>query len=277
MAGDPFFDDVVFLSGFEGTDTSTSFVDESSYARTVTGNGNAQIDTAQFRHGASSLLLDGTGDYLTSADAAELELGSGDWTIEGSFRWNTDPAVWHFLVGKYASDTNNRSYAIFYNSFGNELNLLLSSNGSSNVSKIVYSWSPTLGQWYDIAADWDGTTYRLYIDGAVVNTGTTLVALYDGTSDFLIGAHDSGTEPFDGWVDEVRITKGVARYAGAYTPAVDAFPRTGVAEARVYKGTSYAVYEPVTDERVAVYKGTSYAVYEPDALAPRRRVVIMQM
>lgn len=46
---------------------------------------------------------------------------------------------------------------------------------------------------------------------------------------------------------------------------------------KVYKGTSYAVYEPVTDERVAVYKGTSYAVYEPDVLAPRRRVVIMQM
>lgn len=276
MAGDPFFDDVVFLSGFEGADTSTSFVDESSYARTVTGNGNAQIDTAQFRHGASSLLLDGTGDYITSADAAELELGSGDFTLEGSWRWNTNPAVWQFLVGKY-DQTSDRSYAIFYDSFSNNLRLLLSSDGTSNVTKISYSWSPTLSQWYDIAADWDGTTYRLYIGGSVVGTGSTLVPLYDGTSDFLIGAHDSGTEPFDGWADEVRITKGVARYAGAYTPAVDAFPRAGVAEARVYKGTSYAVYEPVTDERVAVYKGTSYAVYEPDALAPRRRVVIMQM
>ncbi len=59
--GDPFSSSVVLLSGFEGTDGSTTFLDESPAGRALTANGNAQIDTAQFKFGASSLLLDGQG------------------------------------------------------------------------------------------------------------------------------------------------------------------------------------------------------------------------
>jgi hypothetical protein len=94
MAGDPNFDSVKLLCGFEGADGSTTFVDESSVGRTLTGAGSTpEIDTAQFKFGSSSLLLDGPNGRVTADDAADLELGSGHFTLECFARWSADVAT----------------------------------------------------------------------------------------------------------------------------------------------------------------------------------------
>jgi hypothetical protein len=59
----------LLLLHFNGANGSATFTNSSSNARTVTPSGNAQISTAQSVFGGSSLLLDGSGDYLTIADA----------------------------------------------------------------------------------------------------------------------------------------------------------------------------------------------------------------
>jgi len=221
-AVDDNFASVIALLGFEGADTSTTITDESPLVLTWAASGQAQIDTAQFKFDTSSLIVDGAGDFVSTVDAASVELASGDFTIEGSFRWTADPAGYQGLIGKWA--TSNKSYAIMLNGAANKLELFLSSNGGTSIIKITEAWTPTLDTWYTIAADWDGTTYRLYVDGAVLGTATTAVALFDGTASLSVGSVDSNE--FNGHVDEVRVTKGVARYAGAYTPATSAFPRS---------------------------------------------------
>ena len=86
-APNPPFSNVTLLSGFEGADMSTSFTDESEDARIISGFGNAQIDTAQFRFGSSSLLLDGTGDFLTLPDSDDWEFDQA-MTVEAFVRLN---------------------------------------------------------------------------------------------------------------------------------------------------------------------------------------------
>src|SRR5687768_4015081 len=81
IATDPHFASVVLLCDFDGTDAATTAPDESPVGRALTFVGNAQIDTAQFKYGVSSLLLDGSGDYVTAPDSTDWRF-AGEFTIE---------------------------------------------------------------------------------------------------------------------------------------------------------------------------------------------------
>lgn len=218
---DPYIDNVVLLAHMDGVDGSTTFTDERSH--TLTAVNQAQIDTAQSKFGGASGLFDGT-DYVSSPDSADWYFGSGLWTMEGWFRWDTDQAAFQYLLGQWnpVNSGNLRSWTIVRDGVNAPkfLQLRLSANGATNTIKISATWSPALSTWYHIAADWDGTTYRLYVDGVVIGSATTGIALFDSTGLLAIA---SG---FIGWVDDVRITKGVARYAGAFTPPTSAFPNS---------------------------------------------------
>lgn len=207
---------VVFLSSFEGVDAATSATDDSITGHALTFNGNAQIDTAQYKWGSSSLLLDGTGDTVSAPDHAEFDLGSSNWTIDGWFRWNANPASYKALISKWNTGANQKSWGIFHSS-ANNLELLLSANGSTTIVKASAAFTPTLGTWYHIAATYDGTTYRLFVDGALVASATTSVALFNATSGVHIGGQEGATDYFNGWVDEVRVVNNYAVWVAGFS------------------------------------------------------------
>ncbi len=229
VAGDPNFASTVLLLGFEGANGATSgaaFTDESFANRgaaTLVAN-QAQISTAQAAFGTSCLLLDGTGDYITFADSPDWHFGSGNFTVEVNARWAANPSAFKALIGQWGA---SKSWIIEAQA-NNLLNLYLSSTGSNTILKISAPFTPTLGQAYAVAADWDGTTYRLYVNGVMIGSATGAVTLHDSTSVLSIGAEGSGSFNFNGRVDETRVTKGAARYASnaGYTPATTAFPRS---------------------------------------------------
>lgn len=211
---------MVFLSHFEGTDGQTVGIPEVT-GKTITSNGNAQLDTAQFKWGSSSGMLDGVGDYFSCDDHVDWAFGSGAWTIEGWFRFDTNLATFKYLIGQWNPPNagNVRSWALDHDNVNPEtFELRLSVNGTTNTLKIDASFTISTGQWYFIAADWDGTTYRLYVDGTQIGSATTGIALFDSTGVMAIGAQ------FDGWCDDVRITKGVARYQGTCPVPTGPFP-----------------------------------------------------
>ncbi|MDI6787615.1 MAG: hypothetical protein QME51_04520, partial [Planctomycetota bacterium] len=74
------------LLHFDGTDASTTFIDESG--KIWTRYGNAQIDTAQSKFGGASGLFDGAGDYITTPDHNDFNLGSGNFTVDLRVRFN---------------------------------------------------------------------------------------------------------------------------------------------------------------------------------------------
>jgi hypothetical protein len=85
--------------------------------------------------------------------------------------------------------------------------------------------APTAGAWYHIAADRDASNVlRLYVNGAVVASATVAATFFNSTRVLYIGNEGGTLSLWQGQIDEVRITKGVARYGGAFTPPIAAFP-----------------------------------------------------
>jgi len=205
----------------DGTDTATSFPDDTGN-HTVTANGNAQVDTAQQKFGTGSCVFDGTGDYLSVPDSVDFEQTSTPWTVELWARLNATTGRYTFCD---KSNSGNTGWAIWM--LDGALAWYVLSSGSATVTCIQPSatgWSTAT--WYHIAVDYDGTDYRIYRDGVVLQTTTSATVPGANTYPFQIGRGgfngDSGD--YNGWIDELRFSNGVARYAGAFTPPAVPFP-----------------------------------------------------
>lgn len=229
LANDSLFSNVSFLSGFEGADASTSVTDEGPTGHTVTAENDAQIDTAQFKMGTSSLLLDGTGDVLTCANNAEFQFGSGEFTIECFVRFSGTglgvlAALW---------DTNGQRSWQFRRNATNAFRLYVSTNGTTETQRINTSGTGNVpGVWYHLALDKDSSNkYRIYFNGVMSGSATVSETLHASTAKLSIGGILASGSPsgnyLAGWLDELRITKGVARYASdsGFTPPAQAYPR----------------------------------------------------
>jgi hypothetical protein len=214
------FADVVLLVGFDGAAT-----DESSHARAITMSGTGAIDAVNFKFGTGSLSRDATSQCF-AADSADFEFGSNPFTVEGWWRWTDVSATVRALISHWNAVGNLKSWLI--NWTGTNLVLQVSSNGAITSTKITVVWAPTLNAWHHIACDFDGTTYRLYVDGVMIGSATGVVALFDTAAVLRIGGFNAGTSNgFLGNIDEVRIVGNHAVYgsdAGFVAP-VAAFPR----------------------------------------------------
>lgn len=232
---DPNFSSVVFLSHFDGTDGSTTFTDEKSH--TITANGNAQIDTAQSKFGGASGLFDGTGDYLQIADSEDWNFGSGSFTIEGFVRFNNKDSNSgnQIFISQYFNTGNQRSWFLRLTG-GNTLTAYFANVGTANGSIIgtasaglTASWTPSNGVWYYIVIERDVDNWYLGIDSTQVASDTTAgESIFNSTEAMRFGAFNSSgvTQFLDGWLDEWRITKGVARYHGSFSVPTSAFPNS---------------------------------------------------
>jgi hypothetical protein len=221
MAGDIYFNDVSLLLHCDGTNGSTTFTDSSNNNLTVTANGNAQISTAQHKFGGASAYFDGTGDYLSIPNNDAFELGSSDFTIEFFIKPDTINTP-KLLLDKRTASTNG-----FYFSqptadpskiaFGG-------GDGTTSITPIISSISISTSQFHHVALSKTGTTATMYIDGVSAGT-TTITSFASNTAGLVIGVFfDLSGYFYAGFLDEIRITKGVARYTTNFTPPTSAFP-----------------------------------------------------
>jgi hypothetical protein len=212
---DKTFANVQLLCGFNGADGATAFTDESTAARTATFVGNAQLDTAQARFGSASLLLDGTGDYVTFADAPAFTLGTSDFTLDAWVRFNTTPGAGSFaIMSHYNASGNQRAWVLAYVS--GTLSLAYSTNGTSNTN-VTGTWSAADATWYHVAAARIGADLRIFIDGELIATDNIAASsIFNSTSALQIGSQSLGVNPFNGWIQEARFKVGVGEYAASF-------------------------------------------------------------
>lgn len=205
---DPYWDDVVFLSHFDGI-TPT---DEKG--KIISGG---VTSSAQALFGTKS----GDGPF-TVAYSADFDF-PGDYTVEGACYYNgaadkvlfstidgvSDnwwPNRWHVGI-----NATNKLFARFYNS-----------NGTFSAT-ITSSTAVPANTWFRWAVTRSGNTTRLFLNGLVEDSSTGLNASLTN-SGISIGQAYPNSGVVDGYMDEVRITKGVARYTGDYDVATQAFP-----------------------------------------------------
>lgn len=216
--GDTYFAYNSLLLHMDGSNGSTTFTDSSSNALTVTANGNAQISTAQFKFGGASGLFDGTGDYLLVAYDSDLSLGTGDFTIELWIR----PADlnYRFMLGATVNSSGYMMLAI--NPTGSGQIWM----GNAGVGWPLQFSGHTLAAdtWAHLAISRSGSSNRLFIDGTQI--GSTITDSTNWSVDpsgMYVGNQAAGTS-WNGYIDDLRITKGVARYTSNFTPPTAAFP-----------------------------------------------------
>ena len=207
-----------------GSNGSTTFYDYSAYNHSVTANGDAQNSTAQKKFGLSSMLFDGNGDYVSIGDDTSFDFGSGDFTIEFWVYLNSVSGNQNFIHKRISSDDKNWLF-LSVNSSG-DLRFWATSNSSTWDIADNFSFGNTAlssGQWYHIALVRNGTEIAAYVDGTKAsNTITTSESISAGSYDVVIGGES--TWWLNGYIDDLRITKGVARYTSNFTPPTSQLP-----------------------------------------------------
>lgn len=208
----------VLLLHTDGTDGSTTFTDSSSGAKAITANGNAQIDTAFKKFGTGSGLFDGTGDYLTAADSADWDFGTGDFTIDTWVRFSTVSSTQAICdVGK-GGVAGGKGVLIRWVSSSNSW--IVNINNST-----VFDTGDTIAAdtWYHLALTRSGSTAYLFRDGILKASVANSTNISGSTEGLFVGIDQPLEVPLNGWLDEFRIVKGQAIWTAAFTPAGDAY------------------------------------------------------
>jgi hypothetical protein len=220
---DPNFSNVVLLYGFDGP----AYSDESGKGHSTSGSSaSAVLDTSIIKFGNGSLSLPNA--WAQWADDADFEFGSGDFTIEGWFRFTAVESGFHAFASKYNASSNQRSWLWYYDGSGNMV-FGVSTNGSAVTNIVSTAWTPTAATWCFLAASRASGTLKIFVDGSQIASVASTHNLFSGTAPLRLGGlESSGTVSslFNGNVDEFRITKGVGRYTANFTPPTAAFPRS---------------------------------------------------
>jgi hypothetical protein len=222
--GDVYFPQTEMLLPFNGINGATATGDLSNLNNAVTFGGNASISTARSKFGGSSCHFDGTGDYVDVGGTywtTGAAIDSGDFTIE--FWLNIDAwggnsnqspinnygdgnGGWGF----YVSTSTGKVYWWFYNGSG-----WVYVNSSTGTRTAL-----SLDTWYHIALTRSGNIFRLFLDGTQEDSTTDSNAMTSSTgsvqSGIRLGAIDTDY-PVNGYIDDVRISKGIARYTSNFT------------------------------------------------------------
>jgi len=212
----------------DGSNDGTTFTDSSFWAHTPTVAGNTHTDTAVKKLGTASAQFDGTGDYLDYASSPAFGFGTGDWTID----------FWIYAsasgFGTFAIPFDMRSGAasvgspfLFFDTGNSNIPGFTDGSGTTRCSSNVALSNET---WYHIAVVKSSNVTKVYTNGVTGASGTYATEFadtvdYKTTNPLRLGHTTSGSYALNGYLDEFRITKGIARWTANFTP--DTSPYTG--------------------------------------------------
>ena len=216
--------EVSLLLHGDGANGSTTITDSSPTPKTVTVVGNAQISTAQSKFGGSSIAFDGTGDYLSIPDDDAFDLGTGNFTIEGWVNYSSTGLFTTVLSKGWPTGSAGGAFVVTLNA-GNLLFFAESGSDSWDIAlnRVIVA-GLQLSTWYHIAITRSGNTFRTFNNGVVVETWTNSLGLMNNSDIVSVGATKTGSNGMNGYIDDLRITKGVARYTANFTPPTAPFP-----------------------------------------------------
>ena len=162
------------------------------------------------------MYFDGTGDYITTS---QQELGTGDFTIEGWHylltRANTKNGIW----GNYTSYSAGSLGMFAGHGSGTTTLYQVAYNGAAFPASVIQGGTIVYNQWVHFAVVRNSGTMSLYINGISVDSISAPASLNGVGSNFVVGApSDNLADGMHGYLQDFRITKGLARYTANFTP-----------------------------------------------------------
>ncbi len=212
------------LLNFDGANNSTTFTDSSIYNHTGTAYGNAKISTTQSKFGGSSGYFDGTGDYVQYSANSSFAFGTGPFSVDFWIRAEALPSNGNIagIVGTYSTLTSadTTHWWIGLDNRDSVMRLTVTRHGDNAITANAV-WTPSLNVWYHVAVTKNSNNEILiFIDGVgqYVNiTGTW--SSYNVSNNGPLGVGLIATPfYFNGYIDNLRIVKGVSLYSGTAIP-----------------------------------------------------------
>jgi hypothetical protein len=220
------------LTAISGTQLLCNFTNAGIYDATSKNDletvGNAQISTTQSKFGGSSMYFDGSGDRLTipfTNDFLELGINGQNFTVEAwIYPTNTMASSGQMLSKGGGTASWSTSNGAQYQWGINNSAAFWSWNSSGSALQIT-NGNVTLNTWQHLAVTYDGTTTRTFLNGVLQATSTSPYTAPTTRNLQYIGMTQSGgfTQEYYGYIQDLRITKGIARYFSNFTPPTTAF------------------------------------------------------
>lgn len=216
----------------DGVDASTTITDSNAggSSHTWTAAGNAQIDTAQSKFGGASMLFDGTGDYVSTPDHADFTLGSSDFTVDFWFRCDDVSGADRYAFGQTDSSLTTATRSVLGGRLSTDVmfaQVFVGTNTYAVYGSTVFNSSTNTG-WHHYALVRTGDTLKLFIDGEQEGSSVAIVgSANDSSNEFSVGAFgEYAASRWLGWIEEFRVSVGVARWTTTFTPPVASYTST---------------------------------------------------
>lgn len=211
---DPYFSNVVLLMHMDGANGGAIFTDSSSFSRAMTANGGATTSSAKVKFGTASFASNGSTTFVTTPTSSDFAFGTGDFTIE----------AWCFITGGVENDVVGTQYAPgFLAKFGSAGMFIWVAGVNKTISLSV----PSLNTWHHCV--WERSAGVIYyaIDGVLYTGPASTESIAAGSLPLAVSSYNDGTgEFFNGYIDDLRITNGIARYTSNFTPPTAPFPNS---------------------------------------------------
>ena len=219
QVSDPYFANVSLLMHMDGTSGGTSFSDVKANGITTTGTGIQTSNTSKFAQ--SALFAPGTaGAHLNVSNVTNF--GTGDFTIEFWMNPTAGTGDLRAMLDNNLAQGEGQQWFSIQQNGSNGLTL-----GYNSVQVIVTSNVIPLNSWTHVALTRSGTAMRMYANGVAIGSYTIPAGnVFGGNTILNIGQQGSGSRYYQGYMDDLRITKGVARYTGtsSFSVPAAAFP-----------------------------------------------------
>lgn len=225
----------------DGANGSSTFSDSSDSAHTIVSSGGVLISTGQSKFGGASVYFDGSNDSLTIDQHADFDFGTGDFTVDfwicpDSSQSASYPAILSNNPGGWQSGAINMQF-----SGGGYTNKIRLSVYDYSYSGHLFVSDATVNpaEWTHIALIRESGVIKLYLNGALDNA----TSAFSGSMNFGLGKTCIGGGTWDGgyykgYIDEYRVSKGIARWTENFTPPTTAYGQTKITAAMAFRASA---------------------------------------
>lgn len=200
---------------------------------------NATFDTSILKFGGASVVYGGS-SALASGDSSDWDFGTSNFTIDTWFRWSQLPGsggLEQSVLDVGGGVSTSTGVTLLFTGTG-ELDVYI--NGNQN----AFGFNPfVINNWYHLAVVRNSTNLTVYIDGTAGATIANSSNVIGSTTGLIIGrAFGATTYYFQGWLDELRITKGLARWTANFTPPTSEFVSSLIQQRRLLCASGTGIY-----------------------------------
>ena len=195
---------------------------DSAAQNNLTLTDDVKLSTAKAKFGDTSMLFDGSGRaYIEGSNV--LDFGAGDFTVEMFVNVTAFSSSYPTLLdARNSNDVEGPIFTLFLNDDDKFAYFV------DNSTRITAGSAASANTWYHVAVCRSGTSTKLFIDGTQAGNTYSDSTVYTQPNDRCIlgGYYDSADYDFNGYIDEVRISK-MARYTSNFTAPAEPFADKG--------------------------------------------------